>query len=74
MRLSERCSCGAKFEVEHRNAVALVREWRKGHVCEFREELRDSALDTKLELSTTTDESEFKIGFQYTETEEYEDK
>lgn len=33
VRVSEVCSCGASFEIRHRNAVSLVREWREAHVC-----------------------------------------
>jgi hypothetical protein len=33
VKISESCSCGASLKIEHRNAVALAREWRAEHKC-----------------------------------------
>lgn len=33
MSISERCSCGASIKTDEPNALKLVREWRRKHVC-----------------------------------------
>lgn len=33
--IEERCSCGAKFKTDDKEAVKLVREWRRKHTCQF---------------------------------------
>lgn len=53
MRIRERCSCGARFEVaESKAAARLVREWRKSHSCPDKVEeieLRDVAMSAQVE-------------------------
>jgi hypothetical protein len=39
--LRERCSCGAEFETDEKEALKLVREWRRKHVC-VHEEVQDT--------------------------------
>lgn len=74
MKISERCSCGAKITIEHRLALSIVKDWRKQHTClESPGELRESALSTTLDLTTERNEPDFRIGFNYTESEEYEE-
>jgi hypothetical protein len=34
MSIAETCSCGAKFKTDEPNAIVLVREWRRKHVCQ----------------------------------------
>lgn len=73
MKISERCSCGAKITIEHRLALSIVKDWRKQHTClESPADLREGAVGTTLDLATTRSEPDFKIGFNYTETEEDE--
>jgi hypothetical protein len=36
--IRERCSCGAKFESDSREAIKLWREWRRKHNCPDRDE------------------------------------
>lgn len=33
MSIAEKCSCGAAFKTDEPNAIKLVREWRRKHVC-----------------------------------------
>jgi poly(3-hydroxybutyrate) depolymerase len=53
MRIRERCSCGARFDVGMtKSAARLVREWRKAHSCPDRPEeieTRDVSMSAQVE-------------------------
>lgn len=54
--LRERCSCGAEFETDDKEAIRLVREWRKKHAC-VHEDVQDTPTSG---LADTT----ISLGFQ----------
>jgi hypothetical protein len=52
MKISEKCSCGARFKADGETAPRLLREWRKQHACPETtpaEELRDVAMSAQVE-------------------------
>lgn len=62
----ERCSCGAEFESDDSQAVRLLRQWRKEHVCVTpAEEYKDAG--TSMSSTETVGEAsypELRIGFR----------
>lgn len=66
----ERCSCGAEFETDDKEAVKLLREWRKAHLHQFEPgslALLDSA---RSELAPDNVLPELHIGFRADPDEE----
>lgn len=55
--ISEKCSCGAKFETDEPEPIKLVRDWRKNHTCQS---------EVEIDLSPThgLSENQLAIGFQ----------
>jgi len=52
--IRETCSCGAEFETDDREAIELIKLWRKGHKHTSRAEKaveRDSSLLSNTEVS-----------------------
>jgi hypothetical protein len=58
-KVSETCSCGAAFDVTHRNAVALLREWRKVHKCQVTD-----LSEVQGTVASVTSSAENALGFQ----------
>lgn len=58
--IREVCSCGAEFETDDREAIELVKLWRRNHKHEIRLEQRDAVYGTHTEL----------LGFQPREEED----
>jgi hypothetical protein len=56
--IREVCSCGAEFETDDRDAVILVKNWRKTH----RHSDKPSATDTR--DSTVLTNTDIALGFQ----------
>lgn len=55
--IEERCSCGARFKTDESEAVKLVRDWRRNHVCVSRDEISDTPTSGSAQV-------EMAIGFQ----------
>ena len=54
--IAETCSCGAKFKTDDGQAIKLVREWRRKHVCQA-EDINDTP-------TSGLSETQLAIGFQ----------
>ena len=50
--IREVCSCGAEFETDDRDAIELVKNWRKAHKHSVRPLERDVTLLSNTEVST----------------------
>ena len=56
--IRETCSCGAEFETDDREAIELIKQWRKGHK-------HTSKPSTTAERdSSTLSNTEVSLGFQ----------
>jgi hypothetical protein len=55
--IRERCSCGAKFESDSREAIKLWREWRRKHNCPDRD------TDPEFNSAANTSIDTLPIGF-----------
>jgi hydrogenase maturation factor HypF (carbamoyltransferase family) len=38
MKIAETCSCGASMKVEGDDSLKIIRDWRKNHVCQHRDD------------------------------------
>jgi hypothetical protein len=56
--IRETCSCGAEFETDDRDAIILVKSWRKTH----KHENKPSTPDTR--DSTVLTNTDIALGFQ----------
>lgn len=66
----ERCSCGAEFESDSKQAMRLVREWRATHTCQ--PTLTDLGTRTTQTDTTPADNRtpELHIGFRPVEDDD----
>jgi hypothetical protein len=55
--ISERCSCGAMIKTDEKDAIRLVREWRRKHICQQFAEQDNSP-------THGTSETQIALGFQ----------
>lgn len=58
--IRERCSCGAKFESDSREAIKLWREWRRKHTCPDLTDITDNSDRTS---AANTQTETLPIGF-----------
>lgn len=73
MKIREKCSCGASFAIEAEEAMKLVREWRKKHICpDPVEELRETSLSSQNERADTIGLADYPLGFRYAPEEDDE--
>ena len=49
--IREVCSCGAEFETDDRDAVDLVKSWRKTHKHDIKPEQRDTTAFTNTDIA-----------------------
>lgn len=68
--IRERCSCGAEFETDDKNAVSLLKDWRKNHKCDKPFDAVTSSGFAQVEIAPDYTEKELHIGFRYQEDDE----
>jgi hypothetical protein len=56
--IREVCSCGAEFETDDRDAIALVKSWRRTH------KHSEKAQDSPRSDATILSDSQVALGFQ----------
>jgi hypothetical protein len=49
--IREVCSCGAEFETDDREAIELIKSWRRTHKHEIRSEQRDTTALTNTDIA-----------------------
>jgi hypothetical protein len=49
--IREVCSCGAEFETDDRDAIELMKSWRRTHKHEIRSEQRDVTALTNTDIA-----------------------
>jgi hypothetical protein len=49
--IREVCSCGAEFETDDRDAIELVKTWRRTHKHEVRQDQRDATAFTNTDIA-----------------------
>lgn len=50
--ISERCSCGGKFESDSNQAIKLWREWRRKHICSERPDALEANTSAETRIET----------------------
>ena len=49
--IREVCSCGAEFETDDRDAIDLIKSWRRTHKHEMKPDQRDTDIKTNTDIA-----------------------
>lgn len=49
--IREVCSCGAEFETDDRDAIDLIKNWRRTHKHDPKPEQRDATINTSTDVA-----------------------
>lgn len=59
MKINETCSCGSRMKVDGEESIKIIRDWRKNHVCQHRQDEDDVSI-----IISDNAQIERSMGFQ----------